>query len=484
MSRVYGIETEFGLVCQPAHGTRRINADEAARYLFRPVTTANKTSSVFLRNGARLYLDVGSHPEYATPECATITDLIAHDRAGELVCTRLVARAEEMRAAGGLPAQLRLSKNNTDSHGNSYGSHENYLVGRWDDLGPQADMLAPFLVSRQLLCGAGKLVKDGAGARYALSQRAEHMWDAASSATTRARPLINTRDEPHADPRRFRRMHVIVGDSTMADPTTWLRVGSTELVLRLIEADDPAVRAGLAALALADPQAAIRDLSRDLYGRGTARLVTGETISGLDLQRRVLDLTATLELEPELGLVRDLWTRVLDALTERRLDRIDTEIDWAIKWRLLAEYAGRHGLGPADPRLFRLDLAYHDIGADGVLRRLEARGLVPRLVSAEQVAAAVEHAPATRAALRGRLVIVAQEQRREFSVDWSVFTVHDLPDGALRLPDPVAATDPRVDALVARMEREPRLASSAGYVEAVPERVEDVATWSGRPGVG
>ncbi|HEU5392744.1 MAG TPA: proteasome accessory factor PafA2 family protein, partial [Streptosporangiaceae bacterium] len=209
--RVFGIETEYGLTCT-FRGQRRLSPDEVARYLFRGVVSWGRSSNVFLRNGGRLYLDVGSHPEYATPECDSVVDLISHDKAGERILEGLLVDAVRRLSAEGVAGDIYLFKNNTDSAGNSYGCHENYLVPRHQDLGRLTDILTPFLVTRQLICGAGKVLPTPRGVVYCVSQRAEHIWESVSSATTRSRPIINTRDEPHADAERFRRLHVIVGD--------------------------------------------------------------------------------------------------------------------------------------------------------------------------------------------------------------------------------------------------------------------------------
>src|SRR5690606_23741108 len=232
--RIFGIETEFGVTCT-FHGQRRLSPDEVARYLFRRVVSWGRSSNVFLRNGARLYLDVGSHPEYATAECDDLGQLVAHDKGGERILEDLLADAERRLADEGIGGDIFLFKNNTDSAGNSYGCHENYLVGRSGEFSRIADVLLPFLVTRQLICGAGKVLQTPRGAVYCLSQRAEHIWEGVSSATTRSRPIINTRDEPHADAERYRRLHVIVGDSNMSEVTTLLKVGTANLVLEMVE---------------------------------------------------------------------------------------------------------------------------------------------------------------------------------------------------------------------------------------------------------
>src|ERR1700712_5623223 len=256
--RIYGVETEFGVTCT-FHGRRRASPDGWAGYLVRRVVRWGRSSNVFLRNGARLYLDVGSHPEYATPECDSLTDLVIHDKAGERILEGLLLDAERRLHEEGIAGDIYLFKNNTDSAGNSYGCHENYLVGRHGEFSRLADVLIPFLVTRQLICGAGKVLQTPRGAVYCLSQRAEHIWEGVSSATTRSRPIINTRDEPHADAERYRRLHVIVGDSNMNEVTTLLKVGSADPVLRMIEAG-----VVMRDLSLENPIRAIREVSHQI----------------------------------------------------------------------------------------------------------------------------------------------------------------------------------------------------------------------------
>ncbi len=239
--RIFGLENEYGVTCT-LRGQRRLSPDEVARYLFRRVVSWGRSSNVFLENGARLYLDVGSHPEYATPECDSVYDVVVHDKAGERILESLVQSAEVRLREEGIRGEVYLFKNNTDSAGNSYGCHENYLVERDGDFAKFTDVLIPFLVSRQVYAGAGKVLQTARGAMYCIAQRAEHIWEGVSSATTRSRPIINTRDEPHADAERFRRLHVIVGDSNMSEYTTFLKVGTT--------VDRPAdARGGLGAVA-------------------------------------------------------------------------------------------------------------------------------------------------------------------------------------------------------------------------------------------
>ena len=282
--RIFGLENEYGVTCT-LRGQRRLSPDEVARYLFRRVVSWGRSSNVFLANGARLYLDVGSHPEYATPECDSIYDLVVHDKAGERILEQLLASAEQRLREEGIRGVIYLFKNNTDSAGNSYGCHENYLTSRRDDLAYYAEVLIPFFVSRQIYAGAGKVLQTARGPIYCIAQRAEHIWEGVSSATTRSRPIINTRDEPHADAERYRRLHVIVGDSNMSEYTTFLKVGATSILLRMLE--DPTVV--LRDMTLENPIRAIREISHDMTCRRTVRLANGREVSALDIQREYLD---------------------------------------------------------------------------------------------------------------------------------------------------------------------------------------------------
>src|SRR5687768_11845195 len=280
--RIFGLENEYGVTCT-FRGQRRLSPDEVARYLFRRVVSWGRSSNVFLRNGARLYLDVGSHPEYATPECDDVRQLVVHDRAGERILEGLLVDAERRLHEEGIAGEVFLFKNNTDSAGNSYGCHENYLVSRHGEFGRLSDILIPFLVTRQVVVGAGKVWQTPRGAVFCLSQRADHIWEGVSSATTRSRPIINTRDEPHADAERYRRLHVIVGDSNMSETTTLLKVGSTDLILRMIEAGVP-----MRDMALENPIRAIREISHDMTGTQPVAMANGRSMTAVDLQEEYL----------------------------------------------------------------------------------------------------------------------------------------------------------------------------------------------------
>ncbi len=446
--RIFGLETEFGLTCQVTSG-RAPTPEEVARSLFRKVVAWGRSSNVFLGNGSRLYLDVGSHPEYATAECDDLHQLLVHDKAGEQLMNELTDDAQERLREDGIDGRIHLFKNNVDSAGNSYGCHENYLLRRRADFARTTDQLVPFLITRQILTGAGHVLLTPAGARYVFSQRSDHMWEATSSATTRSRPIINTRDEPHADADKYRRLHVISGDSSMSHAATMLKVGMTDLVLRLLEAG-----AMLPDVALADPVRSIRAISHDLTATEQLPLADGRTASALDAQRAYLErvrshLAAHGE-QPHDAWVVDLWQRGLDALAAGDPTPVETELDWAIKKRLIDRYVEANDVPLTDARVRRLDLAYHDISPrTGIFHRLMDRGLATRIATEAEITAATTTPPqTTRAKLRGDFVAAATENRRDYTVDWVHLKVNDHAGRTVLCKDPFASSDERVDRLI------------------------------------
>ena len=378
--------------------------------------------------------------------------LVAHDKAGERILEGLVIDAEKRLHDEGIAGDIYLFKNNTDSAGNSYGCHENFLVGRHGEFTRLADVLIPFLVTRQLICGAGKVLQTPRGAVYCVSQRAEHIWEGVSSATTRSRPIINTRDEPHADAERYRRLHVIVGDSNMNESTTMLKVGSADLVLRMIE-DGVTFRD----LTLENPIRAIREISHDLTGTKAIRLAAGRTASALDIQReyytRALDYVERTGGDDAAKRVLELWGRTLDAVDKQDLSLIDREIDWATKFQLIERYRAKHNLALSSPRVAQLDLAYHDISRTrGLYYLLQKRGAVDRIVSDLSVFEAKSVPPqTTRAKLRGDFIKRAQEKRRDFTVDWVHLKLNDQAQRTVLCKDPYRSVDERVEKLIASM---------------------------------
>src|SRR5687768_13152194 len=408
--RIFGLENEYGVTCT-LRGQRRLSPDEVARYLFRRVVSWGRSSNVFLANGARLYLDVGSHPEYATPECDSLSDLVTHDKAGERILEQLLASAEQRLREEGIRGVIYLFKNNTDSAGNSYGCHENYLTSRRDDFGHYAEVLIPFLVSRQIYAGAGKVLQTARGAMYCISQRAEHIWEGVSSATTRSRPIINTRDEPHADAERYRRLHVIVGDSNMSEYATFLKVGTTSILLRMLE--DPHVV--LRDMTLENPIRAIREISHDITCRKKVRLANGREASALDIQNEYLSRAIRYAEQKGLSPLEEqalgMWEHCLTALAKDPLS-LDRECDWVIKHRLIERYRERNNLPLTHPKIALMDLQYHDVSRDrGLFYKLQDRDMVERMCVDDVIEEAMETPPqTTRAKLRGEFIRRAKER--------------------------------------------------------------------------
>lgn len=451
--RIFGIENEYGVTCT-FKGQRRLSPDEVARYLFRKVVSWGRSSNVFLRNGARLYLDVGSHPEYATPECDDIAELVTHDKAGERVLEGLLLDAEQRLHDEGIAGEIYLFKNNTDSAGNSYGCHENYLVGRAGEFSRLADILIPFLVTRQIIVGAGKVTQTPRGASYSVSQRAEHIWEGVSSATTRSRPIINTRDEPHADPEKYRRLHVIIGDANLAEVSTYLKVGTTALVLAMIE--DRFIDADLS---VESPVSALRAVSHD---PGLTHLLTlrdGRRLTAVQLQMEYLDL-ARKYVEDRLGSDADPQTVDVLARWESVLDRLERdpmslagELDWVAKLKLLEQYRERDGLAWDDAKLQLIDYQYSDIRPDkGLYQRLVRAGRIERLLDDASVEDAMHDPPHdTRAYFRGRCLEKFPDAVAAASWDSVIF---DLPgrESLQRVPtiDPLRGSRAHVGDLIDR----------------------------------
>ena len=449
--RIFGLENEYGVTCT-FRGQRRLSPDEVARYLFRRVVHWGRSSNVFLENGARLYLDVGSHPEYATPECDAVREVVAHDRAGERILEALLAAAEVRLHEEGISGQIYLFKNNTDSAGNSYGCHENYLVARQGEFARIADILIPYFVTRQIWCGGGKVLHGPRGAQFCIAQRAEHIWEGVSSATTRSRPIINTRDEPHADAERFRRLHVIVGDSNMNEWTTFMKVGVTDLVLRMVEANTV-----MRDLTLENPIRAIREISHDTTCRKKVKLANGRELTAIEIQEEYYERTArSVERrggDAEAVLLLGEWRAALDALAAGEPERLIRKVDWVAKQLMIERYRMKHDLPMSHPRVALLDLAYHDVNRTrGLYHLMERARKVERAVTEKAIARAMREPPqTTRAKLRGDFIKHAKQKRRDYTVDWVHLKLNDQAQRTVLCKDPFKSVDERVEQLIAHM---------------------------------
>jgi proteasome accessory factor A len=402
-----------------------------------------------LTNGARYYVD-HAHPEYSTPECSNAFEVVLHDRAGELILRRSMEAANHLLAPG---EEIIIYKNNSDGKGNSYGCHENYLIDRAVPFSRIVHELTPHLVTRQIYAGAGKIgaeVSHGAfSPPFQLSQRADFFEEEVGLETTLKRPIINTRDEPHADPQKYRRLHVIVGDANLSEVATFLKVGVTALVLAMIEDGFQTDRD----LRLAQPVASIRAVSCDTTLRTRVELASGGELTALELQWELYDLARKYAAERGLEAlgneevarrVLDRWEAVLTGL-ENDPQSLAGQIDWVAKLRLVEAYKQRHNLGWADPRLAGIDLQYHDLRP---AKSLFARLSMERLTSDEEVARATTAPPeTTRAYFRGRCL--ERFSAAIVAANWDS-VVFDIGEDSLRrvpMMEPLKGTARHVDTL-------------------------------------
>ena len=479
MQRIIGTETEFGVASRHVHRSdpvenslhlisqypsliaphaiwdyenetplRDARGFEVEGERERPGPEYNRALNKLLANAGRLYVD-GAHPEYSTPECSTARELVAYERAGELVAAKCL-KAMNRTTGGGYV----LYKNNSDGKGNSYGYHENYLMNRSVPFDVILQGLLPFFVSRPIFAGTGKVgAENGAApATYQISQRADFFECVADLNTMVKRPLINTRDEPHADAARFRRLHVIVGDANMAELSTYLKVGTTAIVTHMLDegADVPA-------LVLENPVEAVKIVSRDLTMKADLKLSKGGATNALAIQRAYLraahDFYACRELSPATkdALVR--WERVLDTL-ERDPGQLVAELDWVAKQQMIESYVERKGCGWDDPRVALMDLQYHDVRPDkGLYYTLERSRRMERLLDDEEIASAEFHAPrGTRAHFRG--ACLKKFPHQIYGASWTsvLFDVGDVSVKRVPLMDPLRGTQDLTNELLEGVE--------------------------------
>ncbi|MPY98957.1 MAG: proteasome accessory factor PafA2 [Actinophytocola sp.] len=404
-------------------------------------------ANVILTNGARLYVD-HAHPEYSAPEVTNAWDAVIWDKAGERVMEQAAMKAATV---PGQP-RLQLYKNNVDGKGASYGTHENYLMARATPFTSVIGGLTPFFVSRQVVTGSGRvgIGQQGEEDGYQLSQRSDYIEVEVGLETTLKRGIINTRDEPHADADKYRRLHVIIGDANLSEYSTYLKLGTTALVLDMIESG-----VGFDDLKLREPVRAVRQISHDPTLKATVELTDGRRFTGLDLQRAYFD-RATAFAEREASEVSDtdrqvlrIWGEVLDALA-RDPDECADRLDWVAKLRLLEGYRSRDKLGWAAPRLHLIDLQYSDVRLDkGLYNRLVTRGTMKRLVDEDDVQAAITAPPQdTRAYFRGRALEKYAASIAAASWDSVIFDIGR--ESLVRIPtlEPLRGTKSHVGALL------------------------------------
>ncbi len=437
--RIYGLETEFGIIWTPDEQRgKSLTVQNTVMYLFREIVAGRMYPDVFLENGARFYQDIGCHPEYATPECDDVAELVAHDKAGERIITRLASTAERRMRNDGFRGKISIFKNNLDTSGNTYGCHENYLMERHVHFRQLAAQLIPFFVTRQVFTGAGK-IKPGKIAGqftehskqlpnrelYAISQRAEHIREEISIGTTTARGIINTRDEPHADREKYRRLHVIVGDSNMSEFSTFLKVGTTGIVLRMIEDNFIQQR-----FKLLKPVQAIRQISDDITCTRQIELENGKRLTAVQLQWQYLECAKRYLEQAESDQTTEQlmarWEYVLTCL-EKDPMQLDRELDWVIKWKWLQTYLANRSLHWNSPEVRLLDLKYHSVRPEASLYyALEEREEIERIVDAAQIRHAEHNPPErTRAKFRGKFIKKVNQGKVIGGVNWSYIQLYE-----------------------------------------------------------
>ena len=415
----------------------------------RPGPDYNRLLNKVLANGARLYVD-GAHPEYSTPECTSAHDIVVHEKAGERIVAAALRAVEQVRG----PGKLLVYKNNSDGKGNSYGYHENYLVNRSVPFERLVRILVPFFVTRQIFAGAGKIGAENQAAPvpYQLSQRADFFESLVDLNTMVKRPIINTRDEPHADPAKYRRLHVICGDVNMAECSTYLKVGTTAIVLEMAQEDWP-----IPAIELEDPIHAIQAVSRDLDVKNDIRLAGGRSTSAIAVQRVYLNTARDFYASHELTVpVKDVlirWEETLDKL-ERDPRELVRELDWVAKRSLIESYLERKGCGWDDPRTAMLDLQYHDVRPEkGLYYTLERGHHIDRLVSDAEVMRAETTAPLdTRAYFRA--ACVKKWPQEVYAASWTS-VLFDIGNAAIKkvpLMEPLRGTEELTRGLIEESE--------------------------------
>lgn len=431
----------------PLHDARgfQVQASDALDHNGMDLDDDPYLANVVLTNGARFYVD-HAHPEYSAPETTSPRDAVLWDKAGERVVEEAARR---LASVPGNP-QISLYKNNTDNKGASYGTHENYLVRRSTPFDDLIEYLTPFFVTRQIFCGAGRvgLGQDGTTPGFQISQRADFFEAEVGLETTLKRPIINTRDEPHATASKYRRLHVIVGDANLAELSTFLKIGTTALVLAMIE-----LGAAPRGLRLADPVTAIHRVSHDWELGGTLLLADGRRLTALQIQREYLEAAEAFmrdDLDPQTAEVLREWRSVLDALADNPMSLAD-RLDWVAKLRLLEAYKNRDALGWASPQVALVDLQYSDVRLDkGLYNRLVHRGAMRTLVTEDEVQRAMTTPPSdTRAYFRGECI-------RRFGLDvaaasWDSVVLDVGRPGYVRVPmmEPLRGTRAHVEELLA-----------------------------------
>ena len=480
--KVLGMETEYGIIIRGAADPNPIAAsstlinayvaelsrkvdwdfeDETpgrdargfAREGSMPPEVETHLVNAVLTNGARYYVD-HAHPEYSTPECSNALEAIRYDKAGEVILARSVAAAARLLPPG---QSVLVLKNNSDGKGNSYGAHENYLMDRTVPFARIVSHVMPHFVSRQIFTGAGKVGTEATSSssqdiHFQLTQRADFFEEEVGLETTLKRPIVNTRDEPHCDSQKYRRLHVIVGDANMSEVANFLKVGTTSIVLSMIE-DDWFARANRE-FALHSPVAAMRKVSYDLGLSQPLELADGRTMTALELQWEHLDLARKYAEDRGLDSVGGAeigdeilrrWEAVLCGLESDPMT-LATQLDWVAKYRVVDGYRLRHGLSWTDPKLAAMDLQYHDVTPR---RSLHARLGMEHMLDPESVIEATTEPPeTTRAYFRGKCLQRWSSSIAAANWDSLVFDLGADPLRRVPMMEPLRGTKAHVDELL------------------------------------
>ena len=448
--RIFGIESEYGVVFSPV-GQVYLPLEKILGYIFEGLVPNNLPSNTFLENGARFYQDTGCHPEYATPECDTIRDLITYDKAGERLLEMCLPAVENRLREEGMSGVISVFKNNTDSLGNTYGCHENFLMSRNVDFWNVTEQLVPFFVTRQVYAGAGKMMRVNGRPHFFVSQRAQHIHEETSSSTTSSRSIINTRDEPHADAEQYRRLHIIVGDSNMSEFATYLKVGTTAIVLSMIE-DGFHIRE----LQLEDPVRAIREISRDPTLKQKVKLENGQALSAIEIQRsyfqRAQDYLCTRRGDGVANDVLQNWASVLDRLDDDPMS-LTRELDWVSKRHLMSSYVEGKRCDWDDPKIAMIDLQYHNVQrSKGIYYLLERHNRMDRVVDDQAIDDAMSIPPqSTRAKVRGDFIRFARAKNQSYTIDWTYLKLNGYWEETILCMDPFQSTNLRVDELLEQL---------------------------------
>jgi proteasome accessory factor A len=482
LAKVLGLETEYGIIIRGSTEPNPIAASSAlinayvaelsrrvkwdfedetpgrdARGFARegaPPEVETHLINAVLTNGARYYVD-HAHPEYSTPECSTVREIVRYDKAGELILARSVQAAGRLLPPG---QSVVVLKNNSDGKGNSYGTHENYLMDRAAPFARVVQHVMPHFVTRQIYTGAGKVGCEATGpasreVSFQLTQRADFFEEEVGLETTLKRPIVNTRDEPHCNAQKYRRLHVITGDANLSEVSTFLKVGTTALVLCMIE-DDWYARAGARDLTLNAPVNAMRRVSYDVSLSEPLTLADGRSMTALEIQWEILDLARKYaedrgtEAVGDAGAGEEILRRWEDVLTRLESDPMSlaTQLDWVAKYRVVDGYRQRHGLGWDDPKLALMDLQYHDVRPE---KSLYARVGMEHLLEAAEVERAVTEPPeTTRAYFRGRCLQRWPSSIAAANWDSMVFDLGGDPLRRVPMMEPLRGTKAHVDDLL------------------------------------